>query len=373
MSEASPGYRLSAVSFGDLPDWDKDDPRPLFEAMARCLFHIREIKPYRTGSLGLSSDELIPLLEAAGSMTADSADDARRFFEQNCIPFRIHRDDDQFGLVTAFYEPEVEVSAHPDETWTYPFYYRPDDLIDLDDTNRPADLDSGYMFGLMMPDGIGEYPDREAIDRGYLKGKGLEIAWARSKVDVFFAHVQGAARLRFPDGSIRRITYAAKAGHPFSPIGKLLIDRGEIARERISMQSIREWLAKNPAKVDEVLWHNRSYIFFRDADVSDDALGPVAAAKVPLVAGRSLAVDRQIHTFGYPFFIHAPTLTHLDDGHSFGRLMLALDTGSAIVGPARGDIFTGSGYEAGERAGTVKNDADFYILIPRAAAVRYGA
>jgi membrane-bound lytic murein transglycosylase A len=373
MSSVSPGYRLSAVSFGDLPDWDKDDPRPLFEAMARCLSHIRDIKPYRTGSLGLSSDDLLPLFEAAGGAVAEDRDEARRFFERNCVPFRIERDDDQSGLVTAFYEPEVEVSSQPDETWAHPFYYRPDDLIDLDDANRPTDLDSGYMFGRRAADGIGEYPDRREIDQGYLKGRGLEIAWARSKVDVFFAHIQGAARLRFPDGTIRRVTYAAKAGHPFSPIGKLLVDRGEIARERISMQSIREWLARNPAKVDEVLWHNRSYIFFRDADVSDDALGPVAAAKVPLVAGRSLAVDRQIHTFGYPFFIHAPTLKHIDGGRPFGRLMLALDTGSAIVGPARGDIFTGSGYEAGELAGTVKNDADFYILIPKAAAVRYGA
>jgi membrane-bound lytic murein transglycosylase A len=224
------------------------------------------------------------------------------------------------------------------------------------------------MFGRKTSSGIEAYVDRQAIDEGFLNGKGLEIAWARSKVDVFFAHVQGAARLRYPDGSIRRITYSAKAGHPFSPIGKLLIDLGEIDRDKISMQSIRAWLAQNPAKVDEILWHNRSYIFFRDADVSDDRLGPIAAAKVPLIAGRSLAVDRLIHTFGFPFFVHSPTLTHLDEGAPFSRLMLALDTGSAIVGPSRGDIFTGSGYEAGELAGTVRNAADFYILIPKAAA-----
>lgn len=374
MSLTSPGYRLFPVSFGDLPDWEKDDPRALFETMARCLSHIRNVKPYRMGSLGLTADDLLPLLAAADDRSADmSAAEARVFFENNCIPFRIERDDTQPGLVTAFYEPEVEVSAQPDETFAHPFYVRPDDLIDLDENNRPADMDSGYMFGRTTPSGVTEYPDRKAIDQGFLAGRNLEIAWARSKVDVFFAHIQGAARLRYPDGNIRRITYAAKAGHPFSPIGKLLIDLGEIDRERISMQSIRKWLAENPAKVDEILWHNRSYIFFRDADVSDDALGPVAAAKVPLVAGRSLAVDRMIHTFGYPFFIHAPMLRHLDDGQPFARLMLALDTGSAIVGPSRGDIFTGSGYEAGERAGTVRNEADFYILIPKAAAGRFGA
>ncbi len=374
MSPTSPGYRLSSVSFGDLPGWEREDPRALFDAMARCLTHVRDVKPYRTGVLGLTADDLMPLLAAAGILSSNMTQaQARAFFEESCIPFRIERDDAQPGLVTAFYEPEVDVSAKPDETFAHPFYFRPDDLIDLDETNRPTEMDSGYMFGHATASGVTEYPDRKEIDQGFLAGRGLEIAWARSKVDVFFAHIQGAARLRYPDGDIRRITYAAKAGHPFSPIGKLLIDLGEIPREKISMQSIRKWLAENPAKVDEILWHNRSYIFFRDADVSGDTLGPVAAAKVPLIAGRSLAVDRMIHTFGYPFFIHAPTLLHLDDGQPFARLMLALDTGSAIVGPSRGDIFTGSGYEAGECAGTVRNEADFYILIPKAAAGRFGA
>jgi membrane-bound lytic murein transglycosylase A len=374
MSEASPGYRISPVSFADLPGWEMDDPRPLFQAMARSLAYIRTVKPYRAGALGLTSDDLLPLLEeAVDTLEPSGAAQARSLFERHCVPFRIERDDRRPGLVTGFYEPEVDVSPQPDEIWAHPFYLRPDDLVDLDDKTRPPSMESGYMFGCTTPSGIVEYADRQAIDEGCLHGRGLEIAWARSKVDVFFAHVQGAARLRYPDGRIRRITYAAKAGHPFSPIGKLLIDMGEIPPERISMQSIREWLSRNPARVDEVLWHNRSYIFFRDADVSDEALGPVAAAKVPLVAGRSLAVDRLIHTFGFPFFVHAPTLTHLDGGRPFARLMLALDTGSAIVGPCRGDIFTGSGYEAGEAAGTVKNEADFYILIPKAAAARYGA
>lgn len=368
----SPGCRLLPVSFGELPNWKNDDPRPLFEAMSRCLTHIRDIKPYKTGALGLSASDLEPLLQAGKSHAPTTAEEARVFFEENSVPFRIQRDDGSRGLVTAFYEPEVDVDASRSESFAHPFYFRPDDLIDLDDDNRPSDLDSGYMFGRRTADGIEAYVDRQAVDEGFLDGRGLEIAWARSKVDVFFAHVQGAARLRYPDGSIRRITYAAKAGHPFSPIGKLLIDRGEIDRDRISMQSIRQWLAENPAKVDEVLWHNRSYIFFRDADVSEDGLGPIAAAKVPLVAGRSLAVDRQIHTFGFPFFVHAESLTHLDEGAPFARLMLALDTGSAIVGPSRGDIFTGSGYGAGELAGTVRNEADFYILIPKAAAGRFG-
>jgi membrane-bound lytic murein transglycosylase A len=365
-------YTLEPTSFDELKGWGDDDPTGLFDAMRACLRHVTETKPYRAGTLGLTTADLLPLLQAAGSFAPTDAAAARQFFEAHCQPFLIRRSEGRNGFVTAFFEPEIEVAATPDDVYRYPFYSRPADLIDLDDSNRPADLDPSYMFGRLKGGVIGPYPDRRAITDGYLKGRGLELAWARSSVDVFFVHVQGAARLRYPDGSLGRITYAAKAGHPFSAVGRLLIDRGELDRQTISMQTIRDWLYAHPDEVDAVLAHNRSYIFFRQADVADPASGPIAAAKVPLVAGRSLAVDRLIHTFGFPFFIRSQGLTHLDGGKPFQRLMLALDTGSAIVGPARGDIFTGSGYEAGELAGTVRHEADFYILVPKAAAARFG-
>ena len=372
MSSGSPASLLQSVSFRDLPGWEADDPRALYAGMRRCLEHVTSVKAYRTGSLGLTTEDILPVYQAACRQDASDPAEARAFFEGYFQPFLIRKHNGKPGFVTAFYEPELEVSPAPSDVWAYPFYRRPDDLVDLDDENRPADLDPSYMFGRLCSGKITAYPDRRAIDGGYLQGRGLEIAWARSKVDVFFAHVQGAARLWFPDGSMRRITYAAKAGHPFSAIGKLLIDRGEIDRTMVSMQTIRAWLERSPAEADEVLWHNRSYIFFRESEVEDSTLGPVAAAKVPLLPRRSLAVDRLIHTFGFPFFIHAPTLTHLDGGRPFSRTLLALDTGSAIVGPDRGDIFTGSGDAAGELAGTVRNDADFYILVPRTAAGRFG-
>ncbi|MDQ0457954.1 murein transglycosylase A [Rhizobium paknamense] len=372
MNTPSSSFDLEPVDFTALPGWGDDDPSSLFRVMGDCLSYLKKAKPYRAGSLGLTAADLIPLLEAAEGEAPKTNQDARRFFENHCQPFRIRRKDGEAGFVTAFYEPEVEVAAEPDEVFRFPFYRRPEDLIDLDDSNRPAGLDSGYMFGRRVDGRVEAYPDRQAIDQGFLEGRGLEIAWAKSKVDVFFIHVQGAARLIYRDGTVRRITYAAKAGHAFSGIGKLLLERLEIPLERMSMQAIREWLARHPEQVDEVLWHNRSYIFFREAEVGDLSRGPVAAAKVPLLAGRSLAVDRLIHTFGFPFYIHSQSLTRLDQGASFARLMLALDTGSAIVGPARGDIFTGSGFEAGELAGAVRNAADFYILIPRQAAARFG-
>ncbi len=372
MSDGSGEFRLEALSFSALDGWNEDDPRSLFPALANCLSHIQTVKPYRTGSLGLSAGDLEPALVAATSADLSTAAAARMFFETHFKPFAIRYQDKKRGFVTGFYEPEVEVNGSPDADYRYPFYRRPEDLVDLDNGNRPADLDASYAFGHLKADGsIGAYADRKAIDCGHLDGRGLEIAWAKSKADVFFAHVQGAARLCYPDGSMRRITYAAKAGHPFSGIGRVLLERGEISPEAISMQAIRAWLAAHPEEADEIYWHNRSYIFFKESDLSDPNLGPIAAAKVPLVAGRSLAVDRLIHTFGYPFFIRSEKITHLDQGRPFARLMLALDTGTAIVGPARGDIFTGWGAEAGNQAGIIRQDADFAILVPKQAADRF--
>lgn len=365
------GYRLERVAIDELPGWVDDDPSAIFPALTSVAAHLAANKPYRTGSLGLTAADLHPLLERAADFHPADAQQARDFFRETCVAFRIVPEATPRGFVTGFYEPEIDVRSGRDEEWCFPFYRRPDDLVDIDDSNRPSHMDPACMFARDMAGDLDYYPDRQAIDCGFLEGRGLEIAWSRSKVDVFFAHVQGAAQLRFPDGKVKRITYAAKAGHAFSAIGRRLIELGEIDPVTVSMQTIRAWLAAHPGRVDSILWHNRSYIFFREAAVANAASGPVAAAKVPLVAGRSLAVDRTIHTFGFPFFVNAPDLLHPDRGRPFARLMLALDTGSAIVGPARGDIFTGSGDEAGEQAGTIRNQADFYILVPAGAAERF--
>ncbi|MDH6269333.1 membrane-bound lytic murein transglycosylase A [Rhizobium sp. SG_E_25_P2] len=365
-------FGLTPAAYSDLPGWAEDDPTDLFSPMRRCLDHISKVKPYRTGALGLRSEHLASAFEESLAVQPKTAAEARRFFESRFRPFRIdpHKG---AGFVTAYYEPIVDVSDQPDELFRFPFHRRPDDLVDLDESNRPFELDSSYAFGRRLPEGgIGSYFDRADIDRGALAGRGLEIAWARSRVDVFFVHVQGAARLRYPDGAIRRITYAAKAGHPFTGIGRRLIDLGEIAEADVSMQSIRAWLAAHEERQDEILWTNRSYIFFRDAEVSDPTLGPVAAAKIPLQPMRSIAVDRLLHTFSSLFYLSSDSLTHLSGGRPFRRLMMALDTGTAIVGPARADIFTGSGDEAGELAGNVRNDADFFILLPVEAARELG-
>lgn len=295
-------------------------------------------------------------------------DSARDFFERWFVPFRIGPGDGvSAGFVTGFYEPEVEASPVRTHAYTVPLLGVPDDLVKIDDTNRPDGLDPYLAFGRMTPGGIEEYFDRAAIEKGALGKRAQPLAWLADPVDAFFIHVQGAARLAMSDGSVRRVTYAAKSGQRFTGPGGILVAMGEIPAAEVSMQAIRGWFRRNPHRVEEILHRNRSYIFFRDAGIDDPRLGPIAAAKVPLTAGRSMAVDRLLHTFGTPFFVDAPTLDAFDN-EPFRRLMIAQDTGSAIVGPARGDLFAGSGHAAGEIAGVIRHPADFYALVPRSLA-----
>jgi len=365
MPPLSPSFNF--VRYADLPGWEEDDCAVPFEAFRRSAFHILS-KPYRTGALGIDSAAFEPAYAEARDTRSLTEATARAFFERHFVPASVPGEDGGRGFVTGFYEPEVAASPVHTDAFPVPLLSRPADLVDIDDGNRPPELNPYLAFGRRTDHGIVEYFDRRAIDQGALDAEKLAIAWLASKVDAYFIHVQGAARVVMPDGTLRRVTYAAKSGQPFTGAGKVLIELGEIPYERVTMQSIRAWLAGNPGRVDEILWRNRSYIFFREAEVDDPALGPVAAAKVPLTPGRSIAVDRLLHTFGTPFFIHAPALTAF--GKPFRRLMIAQDTGSAIVGQARGDLFAGSGAAAGEIAGVVRAEADFFALIPRSLAER---
>lgn len=357
-----PAPVLEPCEFEELPSWELDDQAPALEAFRRSA-RFAQGGSYRDGVLGARFEAFRPAYRAALWMRDIDDRQARAFFEAHFTPWRIAAP----GFVTGFYEPVVRASAIRTETYRYPVYSKPADLIAMDDRNRPADLDPELRFGRVREDGIAEYFDRQAIESGALDGRGLEIAWLSDRVDLFFIHVQGAARLRMADGGERRITYAAKSGHPFTGPGRVLVELGEIPAGDVTMQSIRAWLGSHPDRMDEILWRNRSFIFFRDAPVDDRDLGPIAAAKVPLTAGRSIAVDRLLHTFSTPFYIDAPRLTAFD-GQPFRRLMIAQDTGSAITGAARGDLFTGSGDAAGEVAGVIRHEATFYCLLPRVPA-----
>lgn len=355
--------RFREVSYAELPGWQEDRHDQAFAAFRRSAFQVLE-KPYRSGELGVAFAAFAEAYRQASESIPGTSNEARNFFERHFLPCKISPDPAEKGFVTGFYEPEAEASPFRTPDFTFPLFSRPPDLVDLDESNRPKGMDPYFAFGRSTSAGIVEYFDRREVEQGALSGNKLEIAWLTDPVDVFFIHVQGAARLNMPDGSVKRVSYAAKSGHRFSGPGGILAELGEIPLEGVTMQSIRRWFRDHPDRIDEILWRNRSFIFFREAPVDDPALGPVAAAKVPLTPGRSIAVDRLLHTFGTPFFIDAPTLTAFD-GQPFRRLMIAQDTGSAITGPARGDLFAGSGFAAGEIAGVVRNPADFYAFVPR--------
>ena len=353
-------WSLRPIAFGDVPGWPQDDHGAALAAFARH----RE-KPvsetYRTGSVGVPPGLLLDFASKAGQGTA--AEDARSFFEDNFTPVRLAADGESRGLVTGFYEPVVAASRDKSPPFLTPIHRRPPDLVPVDPDHPPNGIPRGYRFGRRLRGGsVSAYHDRAEIEAGALDGMGLEIAYLADPVDAFFIHVQGAARLQFEDGETLRVTYDGKSGHPFTAIGKLLVGRGEIPAHAVSMMAIRRWLADHADQADGLMAENRSYIFFKESPPGRPDDGPVAAAKVPLTAGRSLAVDRLIHTFAMPIHVTADDV----NGKPFQRLMIAQETGTAIAGPARGDIFFGSGEEAGQRAGAVKSPCDFILLVPTA-------
>jgi peptidoglycan lytic transglycosylase A len=355
---ALPDCRIEPIAFADLPGWRDDDHVAAFAAFRRSAEVAGEYPPKRR-ALGLDADPLAATLRRAAETDVATADTARAFFEQAFTP-QIVTPASGGAFFTGYYEPEVEGSAERTGRFSVPLYRTPDDLVGIDPAEPPPGLDPSFRFARRTAAGLGEYPDRAAIMDGLLAGRGLEIVWLADPVDAFFIQIQGAARIRLT-GKVMRITYAAKTGHPYTPIGRVLVDMGALARGNVTMQTIRAWLAAHPEERDAVLARNRSYVFFREAAVDDPDLGPIAAAKAPLTAGRSLAVDRLLHSFHTPVWIE----TTLPSGTPFRRLTIAQDTGSAIVGPARGDIFFGSGDAAGEIAGAMQAGGRFVVLVPR--------
>lgn len=355
-------WALLPIDFGDLPGWASDDHLSGLNAFAR-----QSLKPtdetYRQGTMGAAPQCFTQLALQAGTIAAKQS--PRLFFEENFAPYLVSNTDERLAQITAFYEPEVDARLERIGSFQTPILRRPSDLIALNSVNRPKELDGSYRFGRKRSDGsIQAYFDRSEINAGAIEHCTAAIAFVKDPIDAFFIHIQGAARLKLQNGTALRVTYDGKSGHPFTPIGKLLVERGEIDARDISMQTIKAWLGVNPDKANQLMEENRSYIFFKISDDASSTLGPIAAAKVPLSGGRSLAVDRLVHTFGTPIFVNADNV----NGQPFARLMIAQETGTAIVGPARGDIFFGSGEKAGELAGAVNTRCEFTLLIPKTSA-----
>jgi membrane-bound lytic murein transglycosylase A len=357
-ASAPPKAAIEPRDFAHLPGWDEDDHGEAFQALRRSAA-VAGGRPPKTR--GVEAEALVAILARARALPADlPGGQARTFFETEFQPFEILPIDGA-GFFTGYYEPIVAGSRTRTARFNVPLYRAPDDLVEFDPDRPPPGIDPSLRFARKTATGLVPYCDRAQIEAGALAGRGLELVYLADPVDAFFVHIQGAARIALADGGTLRLTYAAKSGHPYTAIGKVLIENGELEPGKATMAGIRAWLAENPERAAAVMARNRSFIFFREAPVDDAELGPVAAAKVPLTSGRSLAVDRLLHTFHTPVWVD----TTLPGGSTFRHLTIAQDTGSAIIGPARGDIFFGAGEQAGQIAGDMASTGRFVLLVPR--------
>src|SRR5262249_48268292 len=291
---------------------------------------------------------------------------ARAFFEQNFQPLRIGRLGEAEGLLTGYFEPVVAGSRFPSPEFHVPLYRRPRDLVAAGyKPGAAAFPNKGARIGRRNKNNdLVPYHDRGAIEAGALDGQRLEICWLRDAFDLLAIQLEGSGRVILEDGTPLRVSFDSHNGYPYSSIERVLVDRNLIPRGAMSPQSVRGWMAAHPDEGAKVRATNRSYVFFRITGLTNEG-EPVGAQGVPLTPGRSIAVDR-VHEYGTPFFIEADLpIEGRKPASPFHRLMIAQDTGSAIVGPARADLYWGAGDEAGRIAGRIRHLGRFVMLVPR--------
>jgi membrane-bound lytic murein transglycosylase A len=358
--------RFEPVAWNALDGWAGDDHAAAFGAfLASCRALIGSAKTARDGRPVHAA--LLDICRRARASGTQHDEAARKFFEEHFAPVRVSKLDDPNGFLTGYYEPVVDGSRTPTDEFKVPVYERPRDLVHMGRKRKGDSFpNTGRVVRRIARGKYVPYFDRAQIEDGALATRNLEIAYLRDANDLLFIQIQGSARIRLSDGSALRVNYDSHNGQPYTPVGRILIERGIIKREDMSMDAIRKWMAENPDGGKELRRQNKSYVFFRatGAPEHEEARG---AQGVPLTATRSIAVDKTLHVYGTPFFIAAdlPIAAEVS-ATKFRKLMIAQDTGSAIVGPARADIYFGSGAEAGRIAGRIKNPAQFVMLMPRA-------
>lgn len=341
---------LTPVAFDQLPGWRLDRHAQALPAIRRSCAHI----------LGLPADRSMGGQDGVGGLAADwraacaavervppGNDAAARYVVESWfVPHRAAAGADDTGLFTGYYEAELRGSRTRGGRYRTPIHGPPADLSAVKEKNG------------------GKYLTRAEIAGGALDGKGLELLWADDPADVFFLHVQGSGRVVMDDGRVVRVGYAGDNGHPYASLGRALVDHGFLTMDRVSMQSIRAWIAANPAQAGHMMGQNPRYIFFRVRDGRPDE-GPIGAQGVALTPGRSLAVDPAFVPYGAPVWVD--TVQPLAPDTPLRRLYVAQDTGSAIKGPIRGDLFFGFGEQAARQAGVMKARGRYFVLLPRKA------
>lgn len=307
---------IQVLSFNDLDGWDDDDQDAALDVFRQTCDRLK----------GRDWDALCA---AAQDQTG-----GRAFFELFFRPVMLTQGDP--GLFTGYFEPELDGSRYRSARFRYPVYKMPPEA-------RRAGL---------------WYSRREILGTGLLSGRGLEIAWVDDPVELFFLQIQGSGRIRLHGGGVIRVGYAGSNGHEYKSIGVELVRRGVYAAHQVSAQVIRNWVRRNPTDGQELLYHNPSYVFFREVSHVDPAKGPLGAMNRSITAMRSIAVDPRYTPLGAPVWIEK------DGAAPLNRLMIAQDTGSAIKGAQRADIFFGTGDAAGRAAGKLRDPGRMVVLMP---------
>jgi membrane-bound lytic murein transglycosylase A len=347
---------LQAATWADLPAWSSDD---LAEAWPAFLSSCAALRKRKEGP------QWQPACEAAAALSTPDSNAVRAFFEKHFRPWAlVQPDGTRDGLVTGYYEPILKGSRTPTAKARHPVRAVPDDLLVIDLAELYPELRSLRLRGKLQGRRVVPYDARAAIRAAETAARADAagaLAWVEDPVELFFLHVQGSGRIALPDGSTLRAGYADQNGHPYQSIGRVLIERGELKPGQASMQAIQAWAAANPAKTDDVLNANPSYVFFRE--LPDTPGGPPGALGVPLQAGRSIAIDPRHVPLGAPVFL---ATTEPASDQPLRRLMLAQDTGGAIKGIVRADYFWGGGADAGLKAGRMKQAGQMWVLLPNA-------
>jgi membrane-bound lytic murein transglycosylase A len=348
------------LSFSDLRGWADDDHVAAYAAFLKsCNAIVNGGKPTRAARPIYAG--LYKVCLRAHKIGALADKEARAFFEDEFKPMQLSPAGADEGFYTGYYETEFEASRVKTADYRYPIYRKPADLI------MPASRrghPTRRVGKKLVP-----YFDRAAIEDGALSGKGLAICYAKDPIDIFFAQIQGSTRVKLTDGKLLRLNYIAHNGLPYTPVGRYLIDKGYIAREDMSMDRIRAWMEANPEEARTLRRSNKSYVFFTETDLPPKA-SIEGAQGVTLTPLRSAAVDKSLHVYGTPIWVDADLPIASEKPETpFRRLLIAQDTGSAIVGPARADIFFGAGEEIGHVAGRIKQHGQFVMLVPKSVAL----
>ncbi len=351
------------VAFSTIRDWAADDHLAAWHVFEKHCTALANATPVlREGAK--PPDSLRRVCDAARTLSFRTSTEARAFFERWFDPVEITPQGGA-GFLTGYYEPETEGSLVRTDAFQAPLLARPPDLVTIPQGETWPGIPEGFAAARRRADGNHDvYPDRAAIWRGDTGAQAQPILWLKDDVEVFFMQVQGSGRVKLTDGHNTRIAYAGRNGHPYSSIGRIVVREGLLPLEDATLDKLKAWLRANPVEARRIMGMNASYVFFRLADELSDASGPIGGAGLPLTPWRSIAVDRSIWAYGLPVWIEVD-LPLASGTEPFRKLVIAEDTGSAILGPARADLYHGSGAAAGSRAGVLRHPMRFIVLWPR--------